>query len=62
MISFSSPGVSLLAQLARLLTLGYNLQAMGIISPKANYEENGKELEEWLEPNEYESDFQALVF
>ncbi len=30
---------------------------MGIISPKANYEENGKELEECLEPNEYESDF-----
>ena len=30
---------------------------MGIISLKANYEENGKELEECLEPNEYESDF-----
>ena len=35
----------------------HNLQAMGIISPKANHEDNEQEIEEWFEPNQYENDF-----
>ena len=37
----------------------HNLQAMGIISPKANHEENEQEIEEWFEPNQYENDFHS---
>jgi hypothetical protein len=32
---------------------------MGIISPKANHEENEQEIEEWFEPNQYKNDFHS---